>query len=145
MKRVMAFTLMLSILMNTPALAEKVVWQKDPVYEVDIDCDGRVDQVLYGTISNDFVIKVKSSAYNTTSSLQFGLGQSSRQDAICGLEPEFSKFESSSEQIKELFGEEFEGYKDTGICFDLNISGGECDSINVFFNHKTQELNWWRM
>lgn len=133
------------LVINTVVGADETVWLKSSVYELDIDCDGKEDKVFYGTVGNDFVIKIKSSLYDKSSSLQFGLGQASRQDAICGMKPEFSKFESDSEQLKELFGEVFEGYKSDGLCFDLNIEGGECDSINVFFNHKTQVLNWWRL
>lgn len=133
------------LLINTMVSAEELIWLESPVFKLDIDCDGVEDEVIYGTVGNDFVIKVSSSLYAKSSSLQFGLGQASRQDAICGLKPEFSKFEADSKQLKELFGEVFEGYKSDGNCFDLNIGGGECDSINVFFNHKSQVLNWWRM
>lgn len=133
------------LLINTMVSAEEIIWLESPVFKLDIDCDGVEDEVIYGTVGNDFVIKVSSSLYAKSSSLQFGLGQASRQDAICGLKPEFSKFEADSKQLKELFGEVFEGYKSDGNCFDLNIGGGECDSINVFFNHKSQVLNWWRM
>lgn len=140
--RLVAMSLLLPATLVT---ADEIVWLKTPAFVLDIDCDGKEEEVVYGTISNDFIIKITSSLYDKTSSLQFGLGQASRQDAICGLTPEFSKFKSDAIQLKDLFDEVFDGYKSDNMCFDLNISGGECDSINVFFNHKTKELNWWRM
>jgi hypothetical protein len=127
------------------AFGEDIRWNDQPVYKIDIDCDGVDEDVRLGFIDKDFVIEIKVSGSGKASSLQFGLAQSSRQDAICGTSPEFSTYKSDAEAQKKLFDEVFQGYKSGEQCFDLNISGGECDSIAVYFNHKTLELNWWRL
>ncbi len=137
--------LLLILIFSTFTYAAQVTWQNEPAYKIDIDCDGVEDLVSLGTIENDFVIKMSPSSSNVESSLQFGLGQSSRQDAICGLTPKFESYASDAEAQKMLFDEVFEGYRTGKQCFDLNISGGECDSITVFYNHKTKQLNWWRL
>lgn len=126
------------------AFGENIRWNDQPAYKIDIDCDGSTEDVRMGFIENDFVIEIKASGTGKKSSLQFGLAQPSRQDAICGTSPGFSTYKSDADAQKMLFDEIFEGYKSGEQCFDLNISGGECDSITVYFNHKTQELNWWR-
>ena len=133
------------VCLSTLSYAEGVKWQKDPVHKIDIDCDGVEDSVYIGYVENDFVVKISSSSSKTDSKLQFGIAQSSRQDAVCGEEPKFTTYGFDAEIQKMLFDEVSEGYKSGAQCFDLNISGGECDSITVFYNHKTQELNWWRL
>jgi len=124
---------------------DEASWQSEPVHEIDIDCDGVDDSVFLGRIKNDFIVKVLASSSKTESQLQFGLAQPERQDAICGKNPKFTTYNSDAEAQTMLFDEVFEGYKSGLQCFDLNISGGECDSITVFYNHKTQKLNWWRL
>ncbi len=131
--------------LSTLAFGEEVQWQENPVHKIDIDCDGIEDSVHLGHVENDFIVKISSSSSKKDSKLQFGLAQPSRQDAICGTEPKFTTYGSDEEAQRMLFDEVFEGYKSGAQCFDLNISGGECDSITVFYNHKTQELNWWRL
>ena len=76
--------------------------------------------------------------------MQFGLAQPSRQDAICGEKPVLSSFPSGAREFLELYGEAAEGYSFDEGCLDLKISGGECDSITIFFNHESRLLNWWR-
>ena len=127
------------------AHGEEVKWQEGPVHKVDIDCDGIEDSVYIGHVANDFIVKILASSSKQESKLQFGLAQPSRQDAICGKAPKFTTYGSDAKAQKMLFDKVFEGYKSGEQCFDLNISGGECDSITVFYNHKTQELNWWRL
>ena len=142
MNRILLLTLIFTAFFT---FASQIMWQKDAVHEVDIDCDGIEDLVYMGKIDNDFVIKVSPSSSSIESRLQFGLGQASRQDAICGLNPKFESYASDAETQKMLFDEVFEGYKSGKQCFDLNISGGECDSITVFYNHNSKQLNWWRL
>jgi hypothetical protein len=137
--------ILITVFLSAIAHGEEVMWQDKPVHKIDIDCDGVEDSVYMGRVKNDFVIRIHASSAKTESKLQFGLAQPSRQDAICGKEPKFATYSSDAEAQRMLFDEVFEGYKSGQQCFDLNISGGECDSITVFYNHKTQELNWWRL
>ena len=142
MNRVLSLIL---LVFSFSAFGEEIRWKDQPAYKIDIDCDGSKEDVRLGFIDNDFIIQIKASESGKSSRLQFGLAQPSRQDAICGKFPDFSTYKSDAESQKTLFDKVFEGYKSGGQCFDLNISGGECDSITVYFNHKTLELNWWRL
>jgi len=132
-------------LISVASYGDEVSWQSEPAHKIDIDCDGVGDSVFLGHIKNDFIVKILASSSKTDSQLQFGLAQPSRQDAICGEAPNFTTYNSDAKAQEMMFDEVFEGYKSGSQCFDLNISGGECDSITVFYNHKTQELNWWRL
>jgi hypothetical protein len=113
---------------------------------IDIDCDGILDPINLSVSELEFSISIQASSSAKVSELVFGLGQPSRQDAICGLAPELSSsFSATEEMHKDMFGETIEGYKYIGQCNDLIVSGGECDSITVFFNHKAGVLNWLRL
>jgi hypothetical protein len=136
----------LCLVLTFSSFASEIEWLNDSVHELDIDCDGISEKVFYGTIGNDFVVKIKPSSASAESSLQFGLGQGSRQDAICGLHPEFSVSPASTEQMhKDMFEQTINGYRYSSQCSDLDVSGGECDPITIFYNHQTKELNWWRL
>ncbi len=126
--------------------AAEIKWDSEPVYSIDIDCDGQLENVELGFIAKDFIVKVKPSASNTPSSLQFGLGQAVRQDAICSLKPTFqASVAYTEEEHMEIFGQVLNGYKYSSKCSDLVIKGGECDPITIYFNHETNELGWWRL
>ncbi len=114
--------------------------------DVDIDCDGVIDKTDLFIGTTDFKITVVASSNNNKSSLEFGIGQPSRQDAICGNTPSFAMVEpDTSEMHVNMFGSKIDGYKYSPQCRDIIVSGGECDSITVFFNHSTGILNWWRL
>jgi hypothetical protein len=113
---------------------------------IDIDCDGILDPINITVSDTEFSINIIASSSPKVSELTFGLGQPSRQDAICGLVPELSSSNAATEEMhQEMFGEAIEGYKYLKQCNDLVVSGGECDSITVFYNHKTGVLNWLRL
>ncbi len=106
--------------------------------DVDVDCDGVIDKGELTVSTTDFKITIVASSNNKASSLEFGLGQPSRQDAICGKTPSFAVVEPDVLEMHiSMFG--------SLQCSDIVVSGGECDSITVFFNHITGELNWWRL
>ncbi len=61
--------------------------------DVDVDCDGVIDKGELTVSTTDFKITIVASSNNKASSLEFGLGQPSRQDAICGKTPSFAVVE----------------------------------------------------
>ena len=114
--------------------------------KIDIDCDGQNDDFNLSINESEFKITITVTSSNTTSSLEFGLAQPSRHDAICASTPIFSSVESDTIDMHiDMFGSKIEGYKYSPKCSDLFIEGGECDSITVFYNHKTGALNWLRL
>lgn len=120
-------------------------WDNEPAFTMDLDCDGKEDKIYLGYIEEDFVVKAIVSSQEQPDQLQFGLSQPSRQDALCGAKIELSAFESNPEMLQEIFGEVPEGYHSSGQCLELNVSDGECDSIHIFWNHKENKMNWWRL
>jgi hypothetical protein len=124
--------------------ANEIDWDSDSKKLTDIDCDGIPDEVIVGYSDTTFQLKVTPSSSNVPLKLEFALGNSFNQAALCGTTVFIKTYQTNSESIKEEFGEVFEGYQSAAGCFDINLSGGDCDSINVFWNHKTKGLNWWR-
>lgn len=115
-------------------------------FSIDIDCDGVPENVALNVLEQDFVLSVIASSNKKESSLTFGLGQSSRQDAICGLSPKLSFGDAATKETHlEMFGEKIDGYKYSQSCKELVVGGDDCDPIYVFFNHKTGVLNWSRL
>lgn len=115
-------------------------------FSIDIDCDGIPENVTINVSEQDFDLSVVASSNNKKSALTFGVGQSSRQDAICGLSPKLSPGNAATKEMHlEMFGEEIDGYKYSQSCKELVVGDDDCDPIYVFFNHKTGVLNWSRL
>ncbi|WP_233081902.1 hypothetical protein [Rheinheimera soli] len=115
-------------------------------FSIDIDCDGIPENLTINVSEQDFDLSVVASSNNKKSVLTFGVGQSSRQDAICGLSPKLSSGNAATKEMHlEMFGEEIDGYKYSQSCKELVVGDDDCDPIYVFFNHKTGVLNWSRL
>ena len=130
----------------TLAIPKGINWDESSVIKADIDCDGMQDEISLGYIDKDFIVRAKVSSVSSSSSqLRFGLAQSGRQDAICVDKAELVTFSAGSEMIAEVFGEIPEGYVVSSQCPELIIDGGDCDSIHIFWDHRTNSLSWWRL
>lgn len=114
---------------------------KELVTTLDIDCDGKNEEVYVAYKDDQFTISMLISSTNEKQDLTFGLAQPTMQAATCGKELTYTKFESDADSMKE-FSEH--GYKHAPGCYDLNISDGMCDAINIFYNHKSKKIIWWR-
>jgi hypothetical protein len=115
-------------------------------FSIDIDCDGIPENVTINVSEQDFDLSVIASSNKKKSALTFGLGQPSRQDAICGLSPKLSSGNAATKEMHlEMFGEEIDGYIYSQSCKELVVGDDDCDSIYIFFNHKTGVLNWSRL
>ncbi len=135
---------MVALLFSAPSIASDFNWDYGSKRLADIDCDGITDEILIRYNETEFQIKVVPSSTKVPSTLNFGLGDPGKQAALCGTEVTIRFYESNSDSIKEEFGEVFGGYQSHPGCFDINLYGGECDSINIFWNHDSKRLNWWR-
>lgn len=138
-------TIILALVFPISGIADEIEWERQSTISADVDCDGDEDTAIIGYVDEDVVVRLRLAGTADESSLRFGLGDPGRQDALCGNRVTLHMEESSVEQITEALGELPEGYRSGKGCFDLNLRGGECDSINIFWNHKTNELNWWRL
>lgn len=134
-----------SVIFSVFSFAEEITWVENSQLMVDVNCDGNKDHTMIGYHGSNVIVKTKISGSNIESTLTFGIGEPNRQDALCGTEVTLSSYESSTEGLIEIFGEAFPEYKEGPGCYDLYIQAGECDSIHMYWNHTTNQLNWWRL
>ena len=136
---------LLMVTLSPAGVAQDIEWDNQSVINEDIDCDGIKDTARIGYTGDDVTVEVSTSTNNNVSSLTFGLDDPNRQDALCSRMATFTTIESDTGALIEIFGEAPAGYKSKKGCFDLDLAGGECDSINLFWNHETNSLDWWRL
>ena len=110
----------------------------------DVDCDGINDIAKTVHTKNTVKVIVELGNGKKSNELIFGLGNSIYQDHLCGNKGTLNS-ETLEKDLSEMIGENPEGYKPSNYCIGLQLSGGECDSFHIFWNHKTKELNWWRL
>jgi hypothetical protein len=132
------------------ARARKVLQAEHPntqwrhARRLDINCDGRADHVFTGQDAKHFYVGVVlgSASPKLKSSVVSFLRSGSSQDALCGapqpLREEPLDADPEQDEIPE-------GYERSDRCNGLELIAGPCDSFHLFWNRKTQQLDWWRM
>lgn len=126
------------------AYAEDIKWDESSVVKADIDCDGLLDTAKLGYIRNRIHLSVTFGANRATQTIEFGLGESGYQSSLCGTTAVLT-VEDMDYDLKEILGENPEGFKQSETCKGLNVSAGDCDSMHIFWNYKTKHINWWRL
>lgn len=119
-----------------------ILWQPDSELIGDIDCDGRPDQALLGRRDDRVFVGVIVSSKPRPEILGFTVG-GAVHDAICPG-PAMLTIESLDYDPKKTIGR-LDGFKRSKRCKGLRLSSGRCSSIRFFWNHKTDELDWWRL
>ena len=133
---------------GTPALralttfGPDVQWEAESEVTADVDCDGRPDQALLGRRDGKVFVGLVVSSKVRPEILAFSVG-GGIQDAICA-EPAALKVESLDYDPRKSVGR-LDGFRRSKRCKGLRLSGGQCDSIHFFWNHKKDELDWWRL
>ncbi len=133
---------------GTPALQAlaayepEVRWEEASELTGDINCDGRPDQALLGRREGKVYVGLVVSGRARPEILGFGIG-GGVQDTICA-EPAILRIESLDYDPAKAVGR-IDGFRRSKRCKGLKLSGGQCDSIHIFWNHKTKELDWWRL
>jgi hypothetical protein len=110
---------------------------------LDMDCDGKIDIVRLENSKDKAKISVTIAKDVSVHELEFGLGSPGLQSSLCGSEASISK-----EPLSELNSEEIgvlPGYKASEQCHGIKVSGGDCDSMHVYWNHDKQTIYWWRL
>ena len=126
------------------AHADDIKWDESSVVKADIDCDGLLDTAKLGYIENRVRLSVTLGADGSTQSIEFDLGKSDHQDSLCGSNVVL-KVTDMDYDLKEAFSENPEGFQQSKTCHGLDVSAGDCDSMHIFWNHKTKHINWWRL
>jgi hypothetical protein len=114
----------------------------------DINCDGKVDTAKLEYLNGQAKITLNEGGSGKSSYLIFGLENAKGQESFCGKTIELSKFETipnSSPDFIQGLGAVPEGHVSTKGCFEIKLNDGMCDSINLYWNHKTKKLSYWRL
>ncbi len=122
----------------------QVRWHR--VMSLDINCDGSADEIFTGQDAEHFYVAAvlaPISAKSKVSILRFLLRGES-QDSFCGPPSALQK-ESLDYDPGEGLGETPKGVARSRKCVGLKLVAGECDSFHLFWNHKTNALDWWRL
>ncbi len=124
------------------AAAPEVAWSEGSHLPADFDCDGDTDHAFLGHRPGRVYVGLVRAASPKPEILEFAVNPGV-QAAICG-EPAELAVESLDYDPTEAVGP-IEGFRRSQSCKGLQLSGGECDSVHLFWNHKTRQLEWWRL
>jgi hypothetical protein len=112
--------------------------------DLDIDCDGKIDTAKVENTKDKAKVSVTIAKDSSVHVLEFGLGNPGLQSSLCGNMASISK-ETLDSSVSEAIGEMPEGYKVSEQCHGIRVSGGECDSMHIYWNHEKQTIYWWRL
>ena len=119
-------------------------WDTSTLVSGDFNGDGLRDWAMVGYRGSKIELGVRVSARRParirTQFLVFGIG-SELQAAIC--EPP-AKLQVD-EQFCSPMDEALPGCKPTKHANSLNLSGGDCDPIHLYWNSETRKMDWWRL
>ncbi len=118
-----------------------IQWEQQAL-TLDCDCDGRNDRAFLGRFKGRIFVGFASGAGSKVDLLEFSVNPNV-QAAICS-EPAKLEVESLDFDPTKSIGK-VDGFVRSKTCQGLRLSGGGCDAIHIFWNRKTQALNWWRL
>ncbi|WP_271678314.1 hypothetical protein [Thermomonas mangrovi] len=117
-------------------------WSLSRSLQMDLDRNGQTDsaQLRIGPDQVGLLIKLNKKPLPVIEIPIDG----SKQFGICpGSRPEISVVPQSEAPLNAL-GETPEGYKTCPTCVEIVIDGGECDSLQFYWNSVTKKVAWWR-
>ena len=120
--------------------APAVKWDVESLH-ADFDCYGRLDVVQLGHRTDEVIVGIVSAPGREAQVLTFAVSAGPQQ-AICA-EPAHLAWESLADGPPEDIGP-IPGYPTSNSCKGLELSGGECDSVHVFWNSNTRRFDSWR-
>lgn len=126
------------------AIPKAVAKDRSALVSADVDCDGLEDTAQLEYVDGHVRLAVTRAATRTPQFLEFGLGDSRAQDSLCGTEATL-EIEDLDYDLTEALGENPEGFRQSKTCKGLRLTGGECDSMHIFWNHNTKNIDWWRL
>jgi hypothetical protein len=119
-----------------------VHWDPKSGVRADFDCDGLLDEAFLGRSKGKIFVGVVRSGAAQPEVLEFGIGTAS-QSSICSgpvkLASESLDYDPTAKVGK------VDGFVRSRRCEGLVLSGGECDSFHIFWSHKKNHLDWWRL
>ena len=118
-------------------------WLEQSQVEGDFDCDGLTDIAYLGHQDSDVLVGIVRKSAGETQVLRFGVAPG-RQDAICAEPATLSVESTDYDPADDPELGSIEGFTPSATCKGLELSGGDCDNVHVYWNRSTLRFNWWR-
>jgi hypothetical protein len=119
-----------------------VRWDPKSGLIADFDCDGSPDAAFLGRTEGNVFVGLVRAASAQPEILEFGVGGAA-QSALCDGPGKLALESLDYDPAEEV--SRIDGFVRSRRCKGLVLSGGECDPIHLFWNHKTNRLEWWRL
>jgi hypothetical protein len=132
-----------SALQRLAAADSSVVWEPQSVLVGDVDCDGVPDSVFVGRSPSRVAVGVIRANSLVPDILSFGVHGGVVQDEVGSSNAQLT-FESLDYDPREEVGE-IDGFQRSRVCKGLDLGDGESDSMHLFWNRKSHQLEWWRL
>lgn len=117
-----------------------IKWDKASLVKADFNGDRVPDSAILGYKKKQVIVAIAPGHLQNGKAqlLKFGIG--SDQDSICALPAKLV----TEKLICATEGDVLPGCKVGAGAKGLALSGGECDSIHMYWNHKAKHMEWWR-
>jgi hypothetical protein len=121
-----------------------IKWDRATVVSGDFNDDGKQDYAMVGYKGGGIVLAIRATSAGDgklqTQYLQYGIGGNS-QAAVCEAPAKLQV----KKQLCNPIDEQLPGCKESPTANSLRLSGGECDAIHLYWNHKENRMEWWRL
>lgn len=121
----------------------EIKWEKSSVVTADFNGDKIIDRAVIGYKDGQAIVSISmghDKNHSKTQLLPFGVG-AGIQAAICEV-PATLKTEPLECTAEDS---PLPGCKRLSAAKGLSLSGGKCDSIHLYWNHLTKQMEWWRL
>ncbi|MCC8361622.1 hypothetical protein LK996_00800 [Lysobacter sp. A6] len=119
-----------------PAFATPV----DGALRVDLNGDGKAEAVTVKQSPKTITLDVQSNVSGEPQTLEFGVDRA-RQDAVCKSPVELKVVDLLCDPMDEPLS----GCKVGNGAKGLILVDGECDPIQLYWDHENEKLTWWRL
>lgn len=120
----------------------EVRWDTSSVVTADFNGDKISDRAGIGYKGGQVIVSISmghNKNHGKAQLLSFGVGAGIK-DAVCEV-PATLKVEPLECNAEDSL---LPGCKRLSAAKGLSLSGGECDSIHLYWNHLTKQMEWWR-
>lgn len=118
-------------------------WDRATLVSGDFNGDGLRDWAMVGHKGSGLELAVRIAGGKAgkarTQRLAFGIGEST-QAAIC----EAPATLEVDEQVCNPMGKALPGCRPSKVANSLNLKGGDCDSVHLYWSGDTKRMEWWR-